>query len=83
MVLPSSVFTIVLLIYLVFTCFLGGLCGAITSLALRLRWNATVFTQDMAIAGVTCSLAAIEEIKFYFDRLTLSSEGTCTAILGC
>ena len=72
---PSSPFTIVLLVYLVFTCFLGGLCGAITSLALRLRWNATVFVQDMAMAGMTCSLAAITITKFYWDRLTPIERG--------
>jgi hypothetical protein len=71
----SAAFTIVLLVYLGFTCLLGGLCGAVASRVLRLRWNATIFLQDMAFAGLACFLSAAVFIEIENRRLTPIERG--------
>jgi hypothetical protein len=68
MVSYSALATIAL-VYLGFTCLLGGLSGMITSYVLRLRWKPVVFLQDMAISGVTSLLFALVVTEVEVKRL--------------
>ena len=72
---PSALFTVVLLVYLGLTCLIGGLCGAITSRFLRLHWKAIMFLQDMVIAGLASFLAAAMFIEIENRRLTPFERG--------
>jgi hypothetical protein len=75
MVLPSSAFEIIFIIYLGFTCLLGGLTGAITSHILRLRWKPVVFFQDVVISGVTPVIFGLVVTEIESKRLTLIENG--------
>ena len=75
MVLPSSVFTIVLLVYLGLTSLVGGASGVATSRLLQLHWKPVVFLQDMAIAGVASLLFAFMVIEIEKERLTPFEQG--------
>jgi len=70
MVLPSIVFTMIVLLYLGFTCLIGGLCGAVVSRVLRLPWKPIVFLQDMAIAAAAWLLSAIVITEIDMKRLS-------------
>jgi hypothetical protein len=72
---PSEPFEILFLIYLGFTCLLGGFSGAITSRVLRTRWKPVVFLQDMAISGVASLLYAIVVTEIEWKRMSPIERG--------
>jgi hypothetical protein len=67
---PSGLFSIVLVVYLVITCLLGGLCGAMASRVLRLHWKAKLFIQDMSIAGIVWVVALFVITELEWQRLS-------------
>jgi hypothetical protein len=57
--IPEGLARIISLQYLLLACLLGGLLGTIFCLALRLRWKALLFGQDMVITGMTTTLLLV------------------------